>query len=136
MKVFEYPLTILESHLDTFGHVNNATYLSLYEEARWDFITKGGFGLREIQEKKMGPVVLALDIKFTAELKNRERMTIVSKILGMKNSLVMEMEQQMIKEDGSVASIMTIQFGLFDLVKRKLLPPTKEWNEAIGYEGK
>ena len=37
--IYEYEKTILEQHLDTFGHVNNAAYLVLYEEARWDFIT-------------------------------------------------------------------------------------------------
>ena len=46
--IFRYPLTILEKHLDSFGHVNNATYLHLYEEARWDFITKRGFGLARV----------------------------------------------------------------------------------------
>ncbi|ATH07646.1 thioesterase [Halobacteriovorax marinus] len=134
MISFEYPLTILEKHLDTFGHVNNAVYLSLYEEARWDFITKGGFGLREIQEKKVGPVVLELNIKFSAELKNREDIVIHSKVLGMKNSLVMEMEQSMIKSDGTVASTMIIAFGLFDLNRRKLIPPTDDWKKAIGDE--
>ncbi|WP_417334936.1 acyl-CoA thioesterase [Halobacteriovorax marinus] len=134
MISFEYPLTILEKHLDTFGHVNNAVYLSLYEEARWDFITKGGFGLREIQEKKVGPVVLELNIKFSAELKNREDIVIHSKVLGMKNSLVMEMEQSMIKSDGTVASTMIIAFGLFDLNRRKLIPPTDDWKKAIGAE--
>ena len=134
MISFEYPVTILEKHLDTFGHVNNAIYLSLYEEARWDFITKGGFGLEEIQKKKIGPVVLELNIKFTAELKNREDIVIHSKVLGMKNALVMEMEQSMLKPDGTIASIMNISFGLFDLQKRKLIPPTEEWKKAIGQE--
>ena len=39
-EVFEYELVIKECHLDSFGHVNNAIYVQLYEEARWDFITK------------------------------------------------------------------------------------------------
>jgi len=30
--IYEYQKEILEQHLDTFGHVNNAVYLSLYEE--------------------------------------------------------------------------------------------------------
>lgn len=132
MISFEYPVTILEKHLDTFGHVNNAVYLSLYEEARWDFITKGGFGLKDIQERGQGPVVLELNIKFTSELKNREDIIIKSNVLGMKNALVMEMEQTMIKSDGTVASTMLISFGLFDLKKRKLIAPTDEWKKAIG----
>ncbi|WP_127715903.1 thioesterase family protein [Halobacteriovorax sp. HLS] len=134
MKEFEYQLQIIEKHLDTFGHVNNATYLELYEQARWDIISSRGFSLEEIQSHKIGPVVLDLNLKFQAELRNRETITIKSKVLGMKNKYAMEMEQQMIKSDGKVASTMLISFGLFDLKERKLLLPTKEWNEAIGFE--
>lgn len=134
MREFDYQLQIIEKHLDTFGHVNNATYLELYEQARWDIISSRGFSLEEIQTKKVGPVVLDLNLKFQAELRNRETITIKSKVLGMKNKYAMEMEQQMIKSDGKVASTMLISFGLFDLKERKLLLPTKEWNEAIGFE--
>ena len=38
-SVHEYALVIREQHLDTFGHVNNAKYLEILEEARWDLIT-------------------------------------------------------------------------------------------------
>ena len=30
---FEFEVLIREHHLDSYGHVNNATYLALYEEA-------------------------------------------------------------------------------------------------------
>ena len=46
--IFEYPLVILERHLDMLGHVNNATYLEIFEEARWDFIERRGHGLKNI----------------------------------------------------------------------------------------
>ena len=36
---FIYHTQIKEKDLDTLGHVNNAKYLELFEEARWDFIT-------------------------------------------------------------------------------------------------
>jgi acyl-CoA thioester hydrolase len=134
MKVFEYELEILEKHLDTFGHVNNATYLELYEEARWDIIANRGFSLEEIQSKKIGPVVLDLNLKFQAELRNRESIKITSKVLRMKNKYAMEMEQQMINSKGKVASTMLISFGLFDLKERKLILPTDEWNSALGFE--
>ena len=47
---FVYETLIRESHLDTFGHVNNATYLQLYEEARWELITRNGYGLAKVRE--------------------------------------------------------------------------------------
>ena len=66
--VFEYDLLIQEFHLDSFGHVNNAIYVELYEEARWDFITKSGFGLDYIQLHQKGPVILDLKVRFRREL--------------------------------------------------------------------
>ena len=55
-----YDLVIHERHLDTFGHVNNATYLDLLEEARWDLITRNGFGLDEIKRLQLGPTILEI----------------------------------------------------------------------------
>ena len=51
MNVFTYPVTIKEVYLDTFGHMNNAMYLTLFEEARWEFITQRGFGLKTITKR-------------------------------------------------------------------------------------
>ena len=131
-KTFEYPVTILEKHLDTFAHVNNATYLEIYEEARWDFIEKNGYGYSVIHEKKMGPVILGINISFKKELINREKINIVSQMAIMKSKMVMEISQQMIKEDGSVASEITLSIGFMDFKKRKLIEPISEWMTAVG----
>jgi YbgC/YbaW family acyl-CoA thioester hydrolase len=131
--VFEYDMTILEHHLDTFGHVNNATYLEIYEEARWDFITKNGLGLKEILQTKIGPVVLDLSLTFKAELLNREQIKIVSQArTEMRNKYVMVLDQKILKLNGKVASTLQISVGLMDLKERKLISPTKEWMEALG----
>lgn len=38
-KIFQYDMVIKIHHLDTFGHVNNAAYLQIFEEARsWDIL--------------------------------------------------------------------------------------------------
>ncbi|MDD0852374.1 acyl-CoA thioesterase [Halobacteriovorax sp. GB3] len=131
-ELHEYELTILEKHLDTFGHVNNATYLELYEEARWDLISNRNFGLRDIQKAKIGPVILRIDIAYKAELRNREKIKIVTQTKEYKNKLVMVLEQKMVKEDGTVASSAMLEIGLFDLKERRLIVPTVEWLKAIG----
>ncbi len=133
--IYEYELTILEHHLDTFGHVNNAVYLELYEEARWDFITKNKLGLKEILETQVGPVLLDLNLTFKAELKNREKIKIVSQARPeMRNKFVMILDQKMIKEDGKVASTLTLSVGMMDLAQRKLISPSTEWLNALGLE--
>ncbi len=133
--VYEYEKTILEQHLDTFGHVNNAVYLSLYEEARWDFITKNGLGLKEILESKVGPVLLDLQLTFKSELNNRDKVKIISQARPeMRNKYVMVLDQKILKENGKVASTLTLSVGLMDLNARKLMAPTKEWLTALGLE--
>lgn len=134
--MFKYPLTIRESHLDTFGHVNNATYLSLYEEARWELIEGGGFGLSKIKEFGMGPVILDLHLTFKRELINRDQIIITALNGEMKNSLVFSMHQEMLRaDDGSLCSTLDLSVGLMDLKKRKLIAPTPEWLSAISAAG-
>ena len=133
--IYEYEKIILEQHLDTFGHVNNAVYLSIYEEARWDFITKNGLGLKQILESKIGPVLLDLNLTFKSELNNREKIKIVSQARPeMRNKYVMVLDQKILKENGKVASTITLSVGLMDLEQRKLILPTKEWLLALGLQ--
>ena len=133
--IYEYEKIIMEQHLDTFGHVNNAVYLSIYEEARWDFITKNGLGLKQILESKIGPVLLDLNLTFKSELNNREKIKIFSQARPeMRNKYVMVLDQKILKENGKVASTITLSVGLMDLEQRKLISPTKEWLAALGLQ--
>lgn len=132
MESFHYQFQVIESHLDTFGHVNNATYLTLFEQARWDFISDRGWGLEDIQRLRKGPVILEARIKFKRELKNREKITITSQCGEPLNKLVMTMNQKMLKEDDTLAATLELSVGLMDLEKRKLIEPTPEWLHAVG----
>lgn len=131
-QVFEYALEIKEHHLDSFGHVNNAAYVKLYEEARWDFITKNGFGLSVIQEIQQGPVLLDLKVKFKRELKNREKVRVYSTVIEILNSKMIVLQQVIKKADGKVASEAIITIGFFDMKDRKLVDAKPEWLKAVG----
>jgi len=129
--VFEYELIVLEHHLDTFGHMNNAVYLEIYEEARWDLITKNGYGLKDIMAKKIGPVILEVNVKFRKELKLREKIKILTVCTEYKNKIGI-LEQKILNQKGEVASTATFTIALFDLVYRKIIDPTPEWKKAMG----
>lgn len=131
-EIFEFELVIKECHLDSFGHVNNAVYVQLYEEARWDFITKNGFGLEVIQKNQVGPVLLDLQVKFKREIKNREIIKIQSQTREMINSKMMVLEQKMIKSDGRIASEAVFTVGFFDMKLRKLIDANPSWLKAVG----
>jgi YbgC/YbaW family acyl-CoA thioester hydrolase len=130
---FEYSVQIKEFHLDTFGHVNNAVYMALYEEARWDFITKHGYGLEKIQQEKKGPVILESTIRYRKELINREIIKIVSEPIDPVKSKIMTINQKMFKADGSLASDAVFTVGFMDLKERKLILAPEDWRKACGF---
>ncbi|MGN6646957.1 MAG: acyl-CoA thioesterase [Cytophaga sp.] len=127
---FSYPLIIREHHLDTFGHVNNATYLSILEEARWELITQNGYGLSYIRETGLGPTILEINIKFIKELRLREEIIIESKMISYEGK-VGKIVQTMLR-NRDVCCIAEFTVGLFSVKERKLVLPTPEWLKAIG----
>lgn len=126
-----YDMTIKEFHLDTFGHVNNAVYLQIFEEARWEIITENGYGLKKVIESKKGPVVLDVKLEFLIELKLREKIIIETSMEPFSGK-VGAIQQQIINSQNSIACKALFHFGYFDLEKRKLIDPTDEWLKAIG----
>ena len=129
-RIFSYEVVIKEHHLDTFGHVNNATYLQLYEEARWELITQNGYGLSKVMETKMGPVILEINVRFIKELRLREVVQIHSQTKEY-DSKVGIIKQWMTDSKGNVCSEIELKFGLFDTKNRKMIDPTEEWLKAI-----
>lgn len=133
-EIGSYKLLIRESHLDSYGHVNNATYLDMYEEARWELVTGRGYGYKKVHQTGQGPVILEVNLKFIKELRLREEVTITTELVDYPGK-VGRLKQQMIKPDGSVASEAVFTFGLFDLKARKMIDATPEWRIAVGLEG-
>lgn len=129
----EYKLTIREFHLDTFGHVNNAVYLQIFEEARWELVTQNGFGLKDIHKFGLGPIVLEVNIVFKRELTLRENVTVRTKLLSY-DKKIGELEQSIVGEDEAVRATARFKIALFDLTARKIIAPTPEWLRAIGVQ--
>jgi len=129
--VHEKTILISEAHLDSFGHLNNARYFELLEQARWDLITERGFGIDTIRRTSTGPVVLEVQLRFRHELSPRERIVIRSELASYEGK-VGTIRQEMIKPDGTVAAEALFTFGLFDMKRRKLIEPTPAWAYAVG----
>lgn len=130
---FEYEILIREHHLDSYSHVNNATYLSLFEEARWEIITQRGYGYEVVHKTGLGPVILEVNLKFIKELRLREKIKITMEVLSYEGKIC-RVKQQMINPRQEVASELIATVGFFDLKARRLIAPTAEWLEAIGFQ--
>ena len=123
----KYQITIKENHLDTFGHVNNATYLELYEQARWEALNDHGVSVKKITEDQIVPVLLRVELKFKKELLLRENIEIRSNLIDRLNPKVMKVRQEMVKSCGEVACEAVFDIGVMDLVKRKLVRLEGVW---------
>lgn len=132
-KIFFYHILIKENHLDTFGHVNNATYLSLLEEARWDLLTNNGYGLKKIQHTGIGPTILEINIKYLRELKLREEIIIETQMLSYTKKI--GTLRHIIKRQNEVCCTADFTIAIFDLKERKIITANEEWLKALGIEG-
>ena len=132
-KAHEKTIVISEAHLDSFKHVNNARYMEIFEQARWDLITENGFGFDTIEKTQTGPTILGVEMKFLRELHPRETVVIRSELVSYERKIG-KMRQSMVKTNGEVACEAIFTFGLFDIAQRKLIEPTPEWARAVGFE--
>ena len=125
-----YHVLIREHHLDSYGHVNNATYVALFEEARWEMTTQQGYGFHTVHAKGQGPIVLEINLKFSKEVTLRETVTIkISDIT--QDRKITRLKQTMYKENAEVAAEIFIVAGFFDLKERKLILPSAEWLKVL-----
>lgn len=130
-KVFRYETLIRERHLDTFGHVNNVTYLELLEEARWEILDQGNYPLSKIQDEQIGPIVLEVNIRFKHELAVRTPIRIETEWLEYKRK-IFKLRHQILSPDRTIVyAEALITAGLFDMKARKLIRPTQDWLSAI-----
>lgn len=129
--MYFYETIVQETHLDIFGHMNNARYLELFEQARWDIITQRGFGLSKIQQDKQGPVILEAHLRFLKELKQRDKIKITV-VCTEYNGKIGKLKQEMLNEKNEVCAELIVVIAFFDLSTRKIIAPTPEWKAAIG----
>lgn len=65
--------------LDSYGHVNNAVYVSYAEQARWEILKKAGL-LESFLERDLLLVVTETNIRYMRELKLFDKVEIISTI--------------------------------------------------------
>lgn len=129
---FKYEFIVNEELLDKYGHVNNANYLRLYEDARWAILQQSGLGEDQIRVTKAGPVILEVTVRFSHEIGAGQKVIIETRS-RRKGSKLFYFDQVMRSEEGMVFSKATFTAALFDLVGRKMKNPDEKWIKAFGF---
>jgi YbgC/YbaW family acyl-CoA thioester hydrolase len=123
-----YKTVITLHHLDFMGHVNNATYLQLMEEARWHFYNSYGYTKEMVTKEKKGPIILEIHVKYRKEILLNEIVTIKTFCLEY-SGILGKMFQTIYKENGKKSCQAELVFGMFDLQKRRLINPRGFWKD-------
>ncbi len=63
-RLFKCTIEVRGYELDSFGHVNHATYVSYLEHARWHVLQEIGITLQTFNQWKLWPVIARIEIDY------------------------------------------------------------------------
>ncbi len=126
----EFRTQIKSKHIDGYGHVNNAVYLQLFEEARWDWIALGGGSRDMVEELGVGPIVADIEVRFSRELKEGEKI-IIRSTRETPLAKVYWLKQVIYKESGEIACKSRYRLAFMDIKKRVLAEPPQGWIDVL-----
>lgn|GEM_PF-257039 len=133
MPTFRHDTTVTADRIDVAGHLNNAAYLSIFEEARWAVLAEGGEDAGIVARTGVAPVLLDVRLRFGRELRLGDRITVLTtfRLLGGRR---FEVTQRMVDVEGRECASATTRAVFLDLATRKAVPPHPDWLAACGIE--
>lgn len=89
MPVFSHQIKVRGFHCDMFQHVNNARYLELLEETRWEWLNSmGPFEYFERRQQSFVIVSITIHYKWPAVLNDLLHITVETKNIGNRSATV------------------------------------------------
>jgi acyl-CoA thioester hydrolase len=133
---FHHPIEIRYGDLDPQGHVNNAKYLTYFEQGRVHYLIQLGLFSKEQSFMDMGIIIADIHITFKTPARYNDRIQV-----GVRTSKIgnksMTVEQCVMNADtGEVLASGTVILVMFDYREHKTIPVPDEWREKISsFEG-
>jgi YbgC/YbaW family acyl-CoA thioester hydrolase len=114
-------IIVKEDDIDPIGHVNNIRYVSFFEAARGEWYAKGGISYEEMRKRKIGTVILRLEIMFLKEARLGDSLKIITrpKKLGNKSFVFEQTIYNQLEERITEATVTSV---MFDTTLRKSIP--------------
>ena len=133
---FFYPIEIRYGDLDAQGHVNNAKYLTFFEQARLQYLMHLGLFARNQSFMDLGAIVADVHIAFLAPVHygDQVKVGVRTEKLGNKS---MTVEQNIVKiAGGEELAKGEIVLVAFNYREQKTIPVPDDWREKISrFEG-
>jgi len=117
-----YRATITPDHLDEMGHLNVRWYVAFYDEAAWRLFEAIGFTQDYFKREQGGLFALQQFIRYLAEVRLGEMITVRSRILGRSAKRIHFMHFMVNETRPGLASTMEMLTSHADLTIRRTSP--------------
>lgn len=127
---FLYPVEIRYADLDPQGHVNNARFLTYFEQARVNYLINLGLFSKDQSFLEIGIIIAeaAITFKAPAYFGTQPRVGVRVSRLGTKS---MTMEYEMADDKGMVYATGSTAVVTFDYKTHATIPIPDAWREKI-----
>jgi YbgC/YbaW family acyl-CoA thioester hydrolase len=85
-RAFESRFRVRSYELDGFGHLNHAVYLNYFEQARFDALTDGGFGIERLAQRGWAVHVVRVEVDFRREARLGQEILVRTTVPHARNS--------------------------------------------------
>lgn len=112
------------SEIDPNMHLTSSAYIKYITDTRMDFFVDHGFGLKEMRQHKLGPIVLSERSYFFKEIHPGEAIEITMTNAGVfENGAIVRLEQRIYNAKGENCFLAYTQMAFIDISARKMITP-------------
>jgi len=124
MSVFSIPLSIRWSDIDANRHLRHSVYYDFAAAARMQLLSERGLTTAKFEEFAIGPILFREEAVFRREIRLEDKITLtVEMFRSTEDFSRWSLRHTFLKEDGTLATTLTIDGSWIDMNLRKLAQP-------------
>lgn len=135
-RFFRSQIEVRGYELDSFGHVNHATYVSYLEHARWHVLRDAGITLKTFEDLQRWPVIARIEVDYMRPTYLGDLLEIETQVVEHKKTSFV-FAQRILKGGEPVLQARVQAVLVNEKGKPCALPPelAKLWSTGLGDHG-
>jgi acyl-CoA thioester hydrolase len=131
-QAFQEHFTARWSDLDANRHLRNTIFSEFATHTRFRLLEAHGFSQAAFEARRFGPVMFREEIRYRREVRFGETVTVNVLFAGLSaDGSQWRVRQEVAREDGKQAALLTIDGAWIHLDTRTLVPPPPELLRVI-----
>ena len=132
MPEFSRVIQLRWSDLDPNFHIRHSVYYDWGAFIRIEFLNEYGLNYQVMEEMKFGPILFREECIFRREIRSGDEIKMNLQLLRAKKDFSRwSIQHQVIRVDGTLCAVLTVDGAWMDVVRRKLSSPPKKVCEVF-----